>query len=44
MVGHLDDPAARGCAPTSMEDWFGDELTCRTEFVAESVKPVAGPY
>jgi len=44
VVGHLDDPAARGCAPTNMEDWFGDELTCRTEFVAESVKPVAGPY
>src|SRR6266480_3924929 len=42
-VGHLDDPAARGCAPTSMEDWFGDVLTCRTEFVAESVNPVAGP-
>ncbi len=43
VVGHLDDPAARDC-----RDFGGGEvsavLSCRTEFVAESVHPVAGPY
>ena len=43
VVGHLDDPAARNC-----EDFGGGEvnavLSCRGEFVAESVSPVAGPY
>jgi len=43
VVGHLDDPAARDCS-----DFGGGEvsavLSCRTEFVAESVHPVAGPY
>jgi hypothetical protein len=44
VVGHLDDPAARNCRPTNMDDFFGDVLTCRTELVVESVSPVAGPY
>ena len=44
VVGHLDDPAARNCRPTNMDDFFGDVLTCRTELVAESVSEVAGPY
>jgi hypothetical protein len=43
VVGHLDDPAARDC-----RDFGGGEvnavLSCRSEFVAESVSPVAGPY
>jgi len=43
VVGHLDDPAARNCAPSTMRV-FGDVLTCRTDFVVESVSPVAGPY
>jgi len=43
VVGHLDDPAARNCAPSTMRV-FGDVRTCRTDFVAESVSPVAGPY
>jgi hypothetical protein len=46
VVGHLDDPAARDCAPTAAGG--GDPvqvvLTCRTEFVLEAVAPVAGPY
>jgi hypothetical protein len=43
VVGHLDDPAARDC-----RDFGGGQvnavLSCRSEFVAESVTPVAGPY
>jgi len=44
VVGHLDDPAARNCRTTTMADPFGDVLTCRTEFVAESISEVSGPY
>jgi hypothetical protein len=48
VVGHLDDPAARDCAPVAGMDGEQDPLrvvlTCRTEFVPESVTPVAGPY
>jgi hypothetical protein len=46
VVGHLDDPAARDCAPVASgsQDPVRVVLTCRTEFVAESVTPVAGPY
>jgi hypothetical protein len=46
VVGHLDDPAARDCAPVSTVglDPLKAVLTCRSEFVAESVTPVAGPY
>ncbi len=44
VVGHFDDPAARNCTPTTEQSSFGDVLTCRGEFVAESVTPVAGPY
>jgi hypothetical protein len=44
VVGHFDDPAARNCTPTTGQSSFGDVLTCRGEFVAESVTPVAGPY
>ena len=46
VVGHFDDPAARDCTPLG----GGDQdpvmvvLTCRSELVAESVNPVAGPY
>ncbi len=46
VVGHLDDPAARDCAPVDSgeQDPLRVVLTCRTELVAESVTPVAGPY
>lgn len=48
VVGHLDDPAARDCAPVSTvgveQDPLKVVLSCRTEFVPESVTPVAGPY
>jgi hypothetical protein len=48
VVGHLDDPAARDCAPPSgtggEQDPVKVVLTCRGELVAESVTPVAGPY
>ena len=46
VVGHLDDPAARDCAPVASgdQDPVRVVLTCRTEFVLESVAPVAGPY
>jgi hypothetical protein len=44
VVGHFDDPAAHDCVLANEGDVFGDVLTCRTEFVAESVNPVAGPY
>jgi hypothetical protein len=46
VVGHLDDPAARDCAPVGSgdQDPVRVVLTCRSEFVAESVTPVAGPY
>ncbi len=46
VVGHLDDPAARDCTPAGggEQDPVRVLLTCRAEFVAESVKPVAGPY
>jgi hypothetical protein len=46
VVGHLDDPAARDCAPVGSggPDPVRVVLTCRTEFALESVAPVAGPY
>jgi hypothetical protein len=46
VVAHLDDPAARDCTPLGGgdQDLVSVVLTCRTEFVAESVNPVAGPY
>jgi hypothetical protein len=46
VVGHLDDPAARDCAPvmSGEQDPVKVVLTCRTELVPESVTPVAGPY
>jgi hypothetical protein len=48
VLGHLDDPAARDCAPLSATGGEQDPvkvvLTCRTEFALESVTPVAGPY
>jgi hypothetical protein len=46
VVGHLDDPAARDCAPVESgeQDPVRAVLTCRTEFAVESVTPVAGPY
>lgn len=46
VVGHLDDPAARDCAPVASgdQDPVRVVLTCRTEFVPESVTSVAGPY
>jgi hypothetical protein len=46
VVGHLDDPAARDCAPLGggQQDPVRMVLDCRSEFVAESVTPVAGPY
>ena len=46
VVGHLDDPAARDCAPLAggEQDPVRVVLTCRSEFAAESVTPVAGPY
>ncbi|MDQ2854551.1 MAG: hypothetical protein M3R32_06800 [Chloroflexota bacterium] len=46
VVGHLDDPAARDCAPVASgdQDPVRVVLTCRSELVAESVTSVAGPY
>ncbi|HEY8922302.1 MAG TPA: hypothetical protein VIN32_06700 [Candidatus Limnocylindria bacterium] len=46
VVGHLDDPAARDCAPLAVgeQDPVKVVLTCRSELVAESVTPVGGPY
>jgi hypothetical protein len=46
VVAHLDDPAARDCAPLGGgdQDPVSVVLTCRSELVAESVTPVAGPY
>ena len=46
VVGHLDDPAARDCAPVTSgdQDPVRVVLTCRTELAAESVAPVGGPY
>jgi hypothetical protein len=46
VVAHLDDPAARDCAPLGggEQDPVKVVLTCRSELVAESVKPVAGLY
>jgi hypothetical protein len=46
VVAHLDDPAARDCTPLGGgdQDPVSAVLTCRGEFVAESVNPVAGPY
>jgi hypothetical protein len=46
VVGHLDDAAARDCAPVAggEEDPVMLVLTCRGQLVAESVSPVAGPY
>ena len=46
VVAHLDDPAARDCAPLEGgdQDPVSVVLTCRSELVADSVTPVAGPY
>lgn len=46
VVGHLDDPAARDCAPVASgdQDPVKVVLTCRSELVAESVTSVGGPY
>ena len=46
VVAHLDDPAARDCVPLGGgdQDPIRVVLTCRSEFVAESVTSVAGPY
>jgi hypothetical protein len=46
VVAHLDDPAARDCVPAGggEQDPAKVVLTCRAELVADSVKPVAGPY
>ena len=46
VVGHLDDPAARDCAPLGGgdQDPVSVVLTCRGELIADSVEPVAGPY
>jgi len=46
VLGHLDDPAARDCSPAGggEQDPVKVVLTCRSEFVAESVSPAAGPY
>jgi hypothetical protein len=46
VVAHLDDPAARDCAPLGGgdQDPVRVVLTCRGELVADSVNPVAGPY
>ena len=46
VVGHLDDQAARDCNPLGggEQDPVKSVLSCRSEFVAESVNPVAGPY
>jgi hypothetical protein len=46
VVAHLDDPAARDCAPLGggEQDPVRVVLACRSELVADSVNPVAGPY
>jgi hypothetical protein len=46
VVGHLDDTAARDCAPVASgdQDPVKVVLTCRSELVAESVTSVGGPY
>jgi hypothetical protein len=46
VLAHLDDPAARECTPLGGgdQDPVSVVLTCRSELVADSVKPVAGPY
>jgi hypothetical protein len=46
VVAHLDDPAARDCTPLGGgdQDPVSAVLTCRGELVADSVKPIAGPY
>jgi hypothetical protein len=46
VVAHLDDPAARDCAPLGggEQDPVSVVLTCRGELVADSVELVAGPY
>jgi hypothetical protein len=46
VVAHLDDPAARDCVPLGGgdQDPVRVVLTCRSEIVADSVNPVAGPY
>lgn len=46
VVAHLDDAAARDCAPLGggEQDPVKVVLTCRSAFVTESVSPVAGPY
>jgi hypothetical protein len=46
VVVHLDDPAARDCTPFKGgdQDPVRVVLTCRSELVADSVNPVAGPY
>jgi hypothetical protein len=46
VEAHLDDLAARDCAPLGggEQDPVRVVLTCRSEIVADSVNPVAGPY
>jgi hypothetical protein len=45
VAGHLDDPAARTCAPRGAgEDPVIVVLGCRSEFAAESISAVSGPY
>jgi hypothetical protein len=46
VVAHLDDRAAQDCTPAGggEQDPVKVVLTCRGELVAESVKPVVGPY
>jgi hypothetical protein len=46
VVAHLDDPAARDCAPMGggEQDPVKVVLTCRSELVADAVTPVAGRY
>jgi hypothetical protein len=44
VVAHMDDPAARDCAPRGDEDPVWAVLNCRVQLAAESVTPVAGPY
>jgi hypothetical protein len=45
VVAHLDDPAARDCAPLegAEQDPVRIVLACRGELVADSAKPIAGP-
>lgn len=50
IVGHLDDPAAQGCADVADADPEAYPtvdlavLTCRTQFVMDSVTGVGGPF